>query len=107
MHYIKELREREGASISEIARRLNVSWVTARKYADGYIAATEQPKRTRGTRLIEPYLEYVQAWIEEDCRRHRKQCRTTRLIFEHLKALGFGPVVQSCVMSSRQVNLGN
>jgi predicted transcriptional regulator len=35
--YIKHLREKEDASISEIATRVQCSWKTAKKYADGNI----------------------------------------------------------------------
>ncbi|WP_143057138.1 hypothetical protein [Salisediminibacterium halotolerans] len=33
-HYIKDLRNREGCSINDIAKRTRTNWRTAKKYAD-------------------------------------------------------------------------
>jgi len=45
--YIKHLREIEGASISEIATRVECCWSTAKKYADGNIDLQGMPKQKK------------------------------------------------------------
>jgi transposase len=90
VNYIRYLREEEGCSISEIARRLKINWRTARQYADGEVSFQERPQRRRQSSVIGPYTEIIDAWIEEDLRMPRKQRRTAKTIYSQLtKSTGF------------------
>lgn len=87
--YIKHLREKEGASISEIATRVQCSWKTAKKYADGNIDLQGRGKRRRKKRVMEGYEEWIEAWLIEDQRMPRKQRRTAKVMYESLLELGY------------------
>jgi transposase len=87
--YIKHLREVEGASISEIATRVECSWKTAKKYADGSIDLQGKPKQKRKRRVMEGYEEWIEAMLEEDQRMPRKQRRTAKKIYEALVEIGY------------------
>ncbi len=84
INYIKDLREREGLSISEIARRMNIHWNTAKKYADGVIALKDKGVAKRIRPVMGPYEEIIELWIEEDHRMPRKQQRTAKAIYQQL-----------------------
>ncbi len=50
-NYIKDMREFEDANVSEIARRLQVDWRAAKKYADRECVHQGQPKQRRVRQL--------------------------------------------------------
>lgn len=83
--YIKHLRENEGCSISEIAKRLEINWRTAKKYADGNIEIQNKPKQQRKKPVMGPYLNLIEAWLEEDLRMPKKQRRTAKAIYKQLQ----------------------
>jgi len=85
INYIKRLREKEGCSISEIARRLKINWRTAKKYADGEVEVQKLAKQQREKPVMGPYLFLIEAWLKEDLRMPRKQRRTAKAIYEQLK----------------------
>lgn len=87
--YIKHLRNNEGASISEITRRLKCDWKTAKKYADGDINLQERGKRERKKPVMEGFEEYLKDWLLEDSRMPRKQRRTAKVMFESLQELSY------------------
>ncbi len=89
IEYIKDLREREGYSISEIARKLEIDWRTAKKYADSHVSAQLKPKRRRKSPVMGPYEHIVDLWLEEDLLLPRKQRLTSSVIFKGLLNLGF------------------
>ena len=82
---IKYLREKEGCSISEIARRVDINWRTAKKYADGDVDLQNQGKKTRSKPVMGPYITILEAWIQEDFRFPKKQRRTAKAHYEQLK----------------------
>lgn len=84
---IKEQREVEGLSISQIAKSHNISWATAKKYADNAPPAQEPARQVRKKRvMLDAYIEIIQAWLEEDLLVPKKQRRTATAIFNQLKA---------------------
>lgn len=87
--YIKHLREKEDASISEIATRVQCSWKTAKKYADGNIDLQGRGKRKRKKRVMDGYEEWIEAWLIEDQRMPRKQRRTAKVMYKSLLELGY------------------
>ena len=62
MHQIHDLAL-QGTPITEIARRLQISRPTVRKYLEGTPRA--QARRRKPTKL-DPYHEQIQRWIEQD-----------------------------------------
>lgn len=87
--YIKELREKEGESIAGIAFRCNVSWSTAKKYADSPVDFAERPKRKRARTVMNGFEEYVEAWLQEDQQKRRKHRRTAKAIYKALCSVGY------------------
>ncbi len=85
--YIKHLRENEGCSISEIARRVKINWRTAKKYADGKVKIQEEKTQQREKPIMGPYLSLIEAWLEEDLRMPKKQRRTAKAIYRDLKKI--------------------
>lgn len=103
-NYIKELREREGASISEIASRLNICWTTAKKHADSPVDFGQQPKRRRKRVVMDGFEEYVEAWLQEDQLKRRKHRRTAKSIYEGLLKVGYQGserTVRDCVRKAK------
>src|SRR5665648_1239079 len=65
--YIKFLRERETLSISEISKRVDVDWRTAKKYADKEDwNIFETSRSTNACKIMDPFMEIVTTWITED-----------------------------------------
>ena len=83
--YIKYLREVEGCSISEIAKRVKINWRTAQKYADEEVEIQNKKTQTREKPVMGPYLSLIEAWLKEDQRMPRKQRRTAKAIYKQLK----------------------
>lgn len=87
--YIRYAYEKKGLSISEIARRTDVSWRTAAKYAkrDDW-NRVEQPQRRQP--VMDAYADIVDTWLLEDQLLPRKQRRNAAAIFRELqKECGF------------------
>ncbi len=89
VNYIKDLREREGVSISGIASQVKISWSTAKKYADSPVDFDQQPKRKRKRVVMDGFEEYVEAWLQEDQLKRRKDRRTAKSIYEGLCELSY------------------
>jgi transposase len=83
--YIKHLRENEGCSISEIADRLKINWRTAKKYADEEVEIQNKETQEREKPVMGPYLNLIEAWLQEDQRMPKKQRRTAKKIYKQLK----------------------
>jgi hypothetical protein len=71
--YIKFLHEAEGCTVSEIARQVGVHWRTAKRYADKDNWNKPLGKRKSSSPVMGPYMEIVDAWLEEDQLLPRKQ----------------------------------
>ncbi|CAJ1001071.1 transposase [Brevibacillus aydinogluensis] len=86
VQFIKHLREKEALSINQIAKKLGIHWRTAKKYAD--CDDWNQPMKSvsRRYRVLEPYLDIVDAWLLEDGTRPRKQRHTAKRIYDRLVA---------------------
>jgi len=85
INYIKRLREKDGKSITDIADTLEISWRTAKKYADGDLNLEEGPKQRRERPVMGPYTEIVDAWLAEDMKAPKKQRRTAKAVYDQLK----------------------
>ncbi|MBS3813862.1 IS21 family transposase [Candidatus Bipolaricaulota bacterium] len=82
---MKQLREEDEESITDIADTLGISWRTAKKYADGDLNTEDRPKQKRIRPVMGPYTEVVDAWLAEDMLAPRKQRRTAKAIYQQLK----------------------
>lgn len=82
--YIKFLRDDEGLSINKIAKQMKVNWRTAKKYADRNNWNVEVRPRKKSYPVLGPYLEIIDAWLEEDLRRPKKQRHTNVRIYQRL-----------------------
>ena len=85
INYIKRLRDKEGKTITDIADKLEISWRTAKKYADEDPNVEKRPKGKRQRPVMGPYTEVVDAWLAEDMLAPRKQRRTAKAIYQQLK----------------------
>jgi transposase len=72
-----------GLTISELARRSGHSRNTIRKMLEneytGYAPRKHQPFP-----VLEPYMEIINSWLEQDKEQHRKQKHTARRIYTRL-----------------------
>lgn len=82
--YIKFLRDDEGLSINKIAKQMKVNWRTAKKYADRNDWNIKVKSRKKSYPVLGPYLEIIDAWLEEDLRRPKKQRHTNIRIYQRL-----------------------
>lgn len=83
--YIRFLRQKESASINEIAKRVQINWRTAKKYADKEDWNIPEEKPKKRCHIMEPYLDIVRTWLMEDKRLPAKQRHTAKRIYERLK----------------------
>lgn len=79
-------RARRGESVAAISRATGVSEPTVRKYRDIGDLSPERPARRRPeSPLLEPYMDTVDGWLEEDLRCWRKQRHTAKRVFDRLR----------------------
>jgi transposase len=81
VHSITELKA-QGKSISTIARELELSRATVRKYLNGTPPSTARRGRPCGSKL-DPFKDQIRQWITDD---HLLNCET---MFTRLQALGY------------------
>lgn len=84
IQFIKYLRDREDHSIREIAKKLNVDWRTAKKYADREDWNHPFPRSKRRHPIMEPFIPIVDAWLLEDRTVPKKQRHTAKRIYDRL-----------------------
>lgn len=86
IEYIKDLYEKEGLSLREIARRTGKDFRTVRKYAyqENW---NPPPKKLEALEfpVMGKHILTVNKWLEDDEREPRKQRHTVKRIFERLK----------------------
>lgn len=83
--YIKFLRESEDLSINEISKQARIHWRTAKKYADKTNWNEPVEKKKRRSPVMEPFMDIVDTWLEEDRLLPRKQRHTGVRIFQRLR----------------------
>ena len=81
---------RDKESISRIARKMNLSRATVRKYVDYDEDVPKYSKRKPRPRpQLGAFEETLQQWLETDAHLPRKQKRTARRLFEGLQKAGY------------------
>ena len=79
MHQIHDLAL-QGTPITEIARQLQISRPTVRKYLEG---APVRQRRERKATQLDPYAAQIRRWVEQD---HLYNCVS---MLERLRPLGY------------------
>ena len=87
VHDIRKAFFEEGRSISKIAEEQGIDRKTVRKYInqEDWNEATEEAPRVRPG-ILQPYQATIDAWLEEDRRRRRKQRHTAKRVYDRLVA---------------------
>jgi len=86
MSQIKGIREmsREGHSVAEISRDIEVDEKTVRKYLKQDDFSPRPPEKSRRSSRLDPHKQLVDQWLKEDQTRWRKQRHTAKRIHERL-----------------------
>ena len=84
---IKYLQERKGLSYRAIIKETGHAFETVKKYADLDDFTIEPKPRKRRKSKLEPYLEIIQTWLEQDLQAPRKQRHTAQRIYGRLKEI--------------------
>ena len=85
-NYLSNLREFEGMSLREIAKKTGHHFNTVKKYVDKEDWNTQYKVRKKRASLLEPLYPVIDEWIKEDMKRKRKHRRTGTKIYNDLKA---------------------
>src|SRR5262245_27442264 len=86
---VRRMRLRDGLSISEIARRTSLSRNTIKEWLRGPIRSEMKYRRSAAPKKIGPYEAPLRDALVADARRPRRERRTARKLFTHLREQGF------------------
>jgi transposase len=84
IQFIKHLRDREDFSVNGIAKKLEIDWRTAKKYADRSDWNDDPSKSSHRSRVMDLYIPIVDAWLLEDSSAPKKQRHTAKRIYDRL-----------------------
>jgi transposase len=86
MPQVNDIRERarEGHSIAEIARELQVDEKTVRKYLKQEDFSPKPPEKVMRASALDPYKPRIDRWLEADQQRWHKQRHTAKRILDRL-----------------------
>jgi transposase len=92
---------RDGMPIREIARRTGLSRNTVRKYLASQVLEPAYPARKSPSKL-DDYEQTLTNWLFRESRRHRKQRRTVKRLYQDLVGLSYtGSYARSIPVFSR------
>jgi len=105
VHGIRE-RSREGQTVADISREMNVDEKTVRKYLKQADFSPKPPQKLVRSSTLDLYKPLIDRWIEEDRERWYKQRHTAKRIYQRLidESPGFGcsySTVQRYVKAAR------
>ena len=86
---VRRLYHRDSLSLSEIERRTGLTRKTIRKWLKAAESVEPTYRRQRGDSKISPYADQLQAMLEIDARRPKRERRTALKLYAELKLLGF------------------
>ncbi|WP_411909967.1 helix-turn-helix domain-containing protein [Herbaspirillum frisingense] len=92
-------------SIREIARRLDISRNTVRRYIRSNAIEPSYSTR-RSTSALDPFTPRLSAWLSAEAVKSRKQRRTLKQMFLDLKALGYQGSYDRVAAFGRQWKVG-
>ena len=84
-NYLSNLRQFEGLSLREIAKRSGHHFNTVKKYVDKEEWNEEYKARKERVSVLEPLKPVIDEWIKEDLKRSRKYRRTGTKIYNDLR----------------------
>ncbi|MES9422032.1 winged helix-turn-helix transcriptional regulator, partial [Cutibacterium acnes] len=96
---------RDRISIREIARRLDISRNTVRRYIRSNAIEPSYSTR-RSTSALDPFTPRLSAWLSAEAVKSRKQRRTLKQMFLDLKALGYQGSYDRVAAFGRQWKVG-
>ena len=96
---------RDRISIREIARRLDISRNTVRRYIRSNAIEPLYSTR-RSTSALDPFTPRLSAWLSAETVKSRKQRRTLKQMFLDLKALGYQGSYDRVAAFGRQWKVG-
>ena len=86
---IRRMHLRDKLSIREIARSTNLSRNTIRKWLkDSQMSEPHYPERQTPS-VVDPYKEQLRQWLLTDSHRAKRDRRTAKIMYEHIKAQGY------------------
>lgn len=85
---IRRWHFRDGQSIRAIARKTGLSRNTVRKYLHSPQLDPQYPSRKSPSKL-DDFEETLNSWLHRESKRHRKQRKTVRNLYQDLVLLGF------------------
>ncbi len=77
-------KAREGYTVAEISREINVDEKTVRKYLKQDNFSPCPPEKTQRASKLDPHKHLIDQWLEEDQTRWRKQRHTAKRIHNRL-----------------------
>ena len=86
---IRALREREGKSISEIARRTSLSRNTIKKWLKAPAEAQPKYRRQSVASKLTPFVETITQALKSDAHRPRHERRSARALLSLIQAQGY------------------
>lgn len=96
---------RDRISIREIARRLDISRNTVRRYIRADVSEPSYPARHSPSSL-DPFAPRLSAWLSAEAVKSRKQRRTLKQMFLDLRELGYEGSYDRVAAFSRQWKVG-
>ncbi|WP_413460336.1 winged helix-turn-helix transcriptional regulator [Herbaspirillum huttiense] len=96
---------RDRISIREIARRLDISRNTVRRYIRSDVSEPAYPAR-RSPSSLDDFTARLSAWLSAEAVKSRKQRRTLKQMFLDLRELGYEGSYDRVAAFSRQWKVG-
>ena len=96
---------RDRIPIREIARRLDISRNTVRRYIRAEVSEPSYPTRHSPSSL-DPFAPRLSAWLSAEVLKSRKQRRTLKQMFLDLRELGYEGSYDRVAAFSRQWKVG-
>jgi transposase len=98
---LRRMVRRDGLSVREASKKLGIARNTAARWlAMDEMVEPKYPKRVTVESILDPYKEQLINWLKTDSHRGKRDRRTTKALFEAIRALGYGgsrgPVYDFC-----------
>ena len=98
---LRRMVRRDGLSVREASKKLGIARNTAARWLTmDEMVEPKYPKRVTVESILDPYKEQLINWLKTDSHRGKRDRRTTKALFEAVRALGYsgsrGPVYEFC-----------
>ena len=98
---LRRMVRRDGLSVREASKKLGIARNTAARWLTmDEMVEPKYPKRVSVESILDPYKEQLINWLKADSHRGKRERRTTKALFEAIRALGYsgsrGPVYEFC-----------